>query len=48
MMRLIKEGNHTYIYRNGEMVYKRWDGPKGKTQPSLLCNVNGWPHEWIT
>ncbi len=41
-------GNHLYVYRDGELVYKRWNGKKGgKTQPSLLWNTNGWPHEWV-
>ena len=40
--------NHLYIYRNGELVYKRWVGKRGgKTQPSLLFNPHTPPHEWI-
>lgn len=40
--------NHTYIYRNGELVYKRWNGRNmKKTQPSILMNKY-WNNEWIT
>lgn len=36
--------NHTYIYWNGQPIYKRWDDqPK---HPSILFN-NIWPNEWV-
>lgn len=38
-----KDG-HLYIYHNGKLVYKKWLRHK---QPSLLWNINGWPHEWM-
>ncbi len=45
MMYSERIGNELYVFRNGELVYKRWG--KKKTQPSLLFNTNGWPNEWI-
>lgn len=43
-------GHEVYVYRNGELVYKRWqDKNKKKTQPSLLWNaIIGWLNEWIS
>lgn len=44
----VRKDNHLYIFRNGELVYKRWIGKDNKkTQPSILINTNGWPNEWI-
>lgn len=42
--------NHTYVYHNGELVYKRWNGKNmEKTQPSLLWNrIIGWFNEWVS
>lgn len=43
-----KKGNHLFVYHNGKLVYKQWLNKKGKkTEPSLLWNVNGLPHEKI-
>ena len=41
-------GTELYVFRDGELVYKRWYGRDGKQkrQPSLLFNINGWPNEW--
>lgn len=42
--------NHLYVYWAGQLVYKRWNGPKGgKTQNSVLFNheATGWPNEEI-
>lgn len=48
-MHSIQKGHELYVFRNGELVYKRWTNKNGKkTQPSLLFNTNGWPNEWIT
>lgn len=44
MMWTTKNKNELYVWRNGELVYKRWVSK----QPSLLYNTNGWPNEWIT
>lgn len=50
MMTTKRVGNHLFVYHNGELVYKRWykRGANGKTQPSLLWNVNGCPHVQIS
>lgn len=43
----VREGNHLYIIHNGEVIYKRWIGNKGKkTQPSILINKS-FPNEYI-
>lgn len=41
-------GHELYVFRNGELVYKRWTKNGKKTQPSLLYNVpTGFPNQWI-
>lgn len=48
MMHAIYKDGETYIYKDGQLVMKRWVGKTGKkTQPSVLFNINGWPNEQV-
>lgn len=48
MMHVHKNKNELYIYKDGQLVMKRWVNTRGKkTQPSVLFNINGWPNEQI-
>lgn len=48
-MHKVRVGSELYVFRDGELVYKRWLDPRNgdKRQPSLLYNTNGWPNVWI-
>ncbi len=48
MMHSKRIGNELYVYRNGELVYKRWykRGSSAK-KSSILLNKGGWPNEWV-
>lgn len=44
----VRTNNELYVYRNGQLIYKRWyrDGSLKKTR-SVIFNDHGWPAIYI-